>query len=138
ILRYRNSVLEERITELQTKLHESQVAQKDDLEETVMTKKKWSKEEGGTSRRASKEVATEFSSLGESTNLHDESVTVQQRAEKEQPKLVLLQTGGTLEPYQIKEGSETHSTSTDSYQTMTVNRLRALLKERGLMVKGKK
>ncbi|KAI3919597.1 hypothetical protein MKX01_018420 [Papaver californicum] len=41
------------------------------------------------------------------------------------------------------EGSRTRSTSSsssskDSYQTMTVERLRALLKERGLTVKGKK
>ncbi|KAI3885266.1 hypothetical protein MKW98_002658 [Papaver atlanticum] len=39
------------------------------------------------------------------------------------------------------EGSRTRSTtssSKDSYQTMTVERLRTLLKERGLMVKGKK
>ncbi|RZC91298.1 hypothetical protein C5167_027361 [Papaver somniferum] len=38
----------------------------------------------------------------------------------------------------LLDGSKTHSTSKDSYQTMTVKRLRGLLKERGLMVKGKK
>ncbi|KAI3847832.1 hypothetical protein MKX03_026892, partial [Papaver bracteatum] len=122
-LKHRNSVLEARITELEacnaelrTKLHESQVAQ----------------------RWASKSVAAMSSTAGEITNFEDESLTVQQRAEKEQAELVLLQTGGTLEPYQIKEGSKTHSTSKDTYQTMTVKTLRDLLKERGLMVKGKK
>ncbi|KAI3879848.1 hypothetical protein MKX03_000467, partial [Papaver bracteatum] len=88
--------------------------------------------------RASKAVAAMSSASGESTNFEDESLTVQQRAEKEQAKLVLLPTGGTLEPSQIKEGSKTRSTSKDTYQTMTVKTLRDLLKERGLMVKGNK
>ncbi|KAI3916486.1 hypothetical protein MKW92_007557 [Papaver armeniacum] len=160
ILRIRNSVLEARITELearnaelQTKLHESQVAQKeveeskkDDVEETAMTKKigrkrkaeKRKEEHQYNTRRASKAVPSMLSSPGESTNFHDESVTMQQRAEKEQAKPVMLSTGCTLEPYQIKEGSKTHSASKDTYQTLTVKTLRGLLKERGLMVKGKK
>ncbi|XP_026407567.1 uncharacterized protein LOC113302826 [Papaver somniferum] len=154
-LKHRNSVLEARITELEaynaelrTKLHESQVAQKeleeskkDDVEEIAMTKKNGRKrktEYQYDTRWASKAVASMSSTAGEITNFEDESLTVQQRAEKEQAELVLLQTGGTLEPYQIKEGSKTHSRSKDTYQTMTVKMLRDLLKERGLMVKGKK
>lgn len=90
ILRIRNSVLEARNAELQTKLHGSQVAQKeaeskkDDLEETAMTKKngrKRKEEHQYNTRRASKVVPAMLSSPGESTNFHDESVTMQQRAE---------------------------------------------------------
>ncbi|KAI3842794.1 hypothetical protein MKW92_002189 [Papaver armeniacum] len=151
--RKRITELEARNAELQTKLHESQVAQKeveeskkDDVEETAITKKIGRKRKAGkrkeehqyNTRRASKAVPAMLSSPGESTNFHDESVTMQQRAEKEQAKPVLLPTGCTLEPYQIKEGSKTHSASKDTYQTLTVKTLRGLLKERGLMVKGKK
>ncbi|KAI3901270.1 hypothetical protein MKW92_040990 [Papaver armeniacum] len=157
ILKNRNTVLEARNAqlvatnaELQTKLHESQVAyqyleqqvnaqkevvgsKKNEEEETVMTKRKALCQYN--TRKASKAVAA---SPGGSKVFEDESLTMLQRAEKEQAKLVQLSTGGGLEPYQIKEGSKTHSTSKDSYQTMTVKMLRALLKERGLMVKGKK
>ncbi|KAI3899227.1 hypothetical protein MKW92_018438 [Papaver armeniacum] len=112
--------------ELHRKLHESQVAY-ENLEKHV-----------NAQRKALKAGAAKLSSLSESTNLIDESLTVQQRVEKEQAKRVPLSVAGALEPYQITEASKTHSTSTDSYQTMTVNSLRALLKERGLMVKGKK
>ncbi|KAI3957955.1 hypothetical protein MKW98_020597 [Papaver atlanticum] len=127
--RNRNSVLEARVSqlvdsnaELQRKLHESQVAyqhleqhvnaqkeaeesKKDDEEETAMAKKNGGKRKAEyryNTRRASKAVAAMSSTQGESTNFEDESLTVQQRAEKEQAKLVLLPTGGTLEPYQIK------------------------------------
>ncbi|XP_026457087.1 uncharacterized protein LOC113357819 isoform X2 [Papaver somniferum] len=89
ILRYKNSVLEERITELeernaevQTKLHESQVAQKeaeeskkDDLGEIAMTKKngrKRKEEHQYNTRRASKAFAVMVSSSGESTIFDDE------------------------------------------------------------------
>ncbi|KAI3916487.1 hypothetical protein MKW92_007558 [Papaver armeniacum] len=112
--------------ELHRKLHESQVAY-ENLEKHV-----------NAQRKALKAGAAMLSSLSESTNLEDESLTVQQRVEKEQAKRVPLSVGGAPEPYQITEASKTHSTSTDSYQTKTVNSLRALLKERGLMVKGKK
>ncbi|KAI3866625.1 hypothetical protein MKX03_023837 [Papaver bracteatum] len=141
-----NTELEACNAELRTKFHESQVAQKeleeskkDDVEEIAMTKKDGRKRKAEyqyNTRWASKAVAAMSSTAGESTNFDDESLTVQQRAEKEQAELVLLQTGGTLEPYQIKDGSKTHSTSKDTYQTMTVKTLRDLLKERGLMVKG--
>ncbi|KAI3977172.1 hypothetical protein MKX01_035902, partial [Papaver californicum] len=89
-------------------------------------------------RKASKAVATTSSRSRESTNFTDESLTVQQMAEEEQLKLVPSSAGVTLQPYQIKEVPGTLSTSKDSYQKVTVERLRALLKERGLMVKGKK
>ncbi|KAI3885894.1 hypothetical protein MKX03_002981 [Papaver bracteatum] len=42
------------------------------------------------------------SSPGGRTNFEDESLTVQQRAKKEQAIYVLLSTGGTMEPYRIK------------------------------------
>ncbi|KAI3954982.1 hypothetical protein MKW98_004985 [Papaver atlanticum] len=163
ILKNRNTVLEARNAqlvatnaELQTKLHESQVAyqhleqhvnaqkevvgsKKNEVEEeTAMTKRTGRKRKAQcqyNTRKASKAVAA---SLQESTVFEDESLTVLQRAEKEQAKLVQLSTGGSLEPYQIKDGSKSHSTSKDSYQTMTVKKLRALLKERGLMVKRNK
>ncbi|MCL7027640.1 hypothetical protein MKW94_022883, partial [Papaver nudicaule] len=94
-------------------------------EETALTKNKSQKRKMGHryyTRQASKAVR-------ENTNFEAESLTVQQRAKKEQSKLV---------PLSIKEGFKTHSSTSDSYPTMTVERLHALLKERGLMVKGKK
>ncbi|KAI3859673.1 hypothetical protein MKX03_031187 [Papaver bracteatum] len=118
ILENRNSVLEARNiqlvasnAELQKKLHESQVAyqhleqhvnaqlgvkkKNEEEEETAMTKRNGRKRK----RKASKAVAA---SPRESTVFEDESLTVLQRAEKEQAILVQFSTGGSLEPYQIK------------------------------------
>ncbi|XP_026427993.1 F-box/kelch-repeat protein At3g06240-like isoform X2 [Papaver somniferum] len=142
-------------TELQKKLHESQVAyqhleqhvnaqkevvgsKKNEEEETAMTKRNGRKRKAQcqhNTRKASKAVAA---SPRESTIFEGESLILLQRAEQQQAKLVQLSTGGSLEPYEIKDGSKSHSTSKDSYQKMTVKSQHALLKERGLMVKGKK
>ncbi|KAI3899226.1 hypothetical protein MKW92_018437 [Papaver armeniacum] len=132
ILKHRNSVLQAHNIELEARdaqlvvQKEAQESQKYDEEDTALTKKnsrKGKAEYEYNTRRASKAVAT----VSSSTNFEDESLTVQQRAEKELANLVLLPlpTGGTLEPYEING----HLSNNDR---------KDLLKERGLMVKGNK
>ncbi|XP_026377070.1 F-box protein CPR1-like isoform X1 [Papaver somniferum] len=158
-LEARNAQLVASNAELQRELQKCQVAYKDlpkhvtaqkeaeegkkveEEVETVTTKSKGRKRKAETqynTRKASKAVATISSRSRESTKFADESLTVQQMAEEEQLSLVPSTAGVTLKPSQTKEGSGTLSTSKDSYQKMTVEKLRARLKERGLMVKGKK
>ncbi|KAI3879844.1 hypothetical protein MKX03_000463, partial [Papaver bracteatum] len=144
---------------------EAEESKKDDEEETAMAKKNGGKRKAEyqyntlsflipqlcirfqmAARKASKIVAAMTSTQGESRNFEDEKnsflnfpLQITCSNKKELAKLVPLPTGDTtLEPYQIKEGSKTHSTSEDFYKMLTVQKLRALLKERGLMVKGNK
>ncbi|KAI3969843.1 hypothetical protein MKX01_038311 [Papaver californicum] len=53
-------------------------------------------------KKAQKAVAAMLSRSDEGTEPEDASLTVEQKAEKEQSRLVPLSTGGTLKPYQIK------------------------------------
>ncbi|MCL7025219.1 hypothetical protein MKW94_020526 [Papaver nudicaule] len=75
-------------------------------EEPVVTKKRGGrKRKAGNqynTKKAQKAVAAMLSRSDEATEPEDASLTVEQRAEKEQARLVPLLTGGTLKPYQIK------------------------------------
>ncbi|MCL7047803.1 hypothetical protein MKW94_002351, partial [Papaver nudicaule] len=138
-----NAELEARNAELERLHHEFQVAEpvNSQKEAEEGQKKKGQKRKAEypyNTRKASKAIAAMLSSPRGSTSFQDESLTVQQRAEEEQAKPAPLSTGGTSEPYQIKEGSRTRSTSKDSYETMTVERLRSILKRKGLKAIGKK
>ncbi|KAI3870664.1 hypothetical protein MKX03_000624 [Papaver bracteatum] len=82
-----------------------EVKEEEEEEEPVVTKKRGRKRKAGNqynTKKAQKAVAAMLSRSDEGTEPEDASLTVEQRAEKEQARLVPLLTGGTLKPYQIK------------------------------------